>query len=114
LLPDASTSSGSDVFSINAQTGDVTWVVPPLAGEFNIAIKIEEFRNGFLVGYVIRDMQITVITCNNEPPSITPLTDYCVEAGSSIQFDVNASDPDGNTIFINAFGGPLTEVVHEA
>lgn len=114
LLPDASTSSGSDVFSINAQTGDVTWVVPPLAGEFNIAIKIEEFRNGLLVGYVIRDMQITVITCNNEPPTISPLTDYCVEAGSSIQFDVNASDPDGNTVFINAFGGPLTEVVHEA
>ena len=41
LLPDASTVNGSDVFSIDSQTGDVTWVVPPLAGEFNIAIKIE-------------------------------------------------------------------------
>ena len=114
LLPDASTVNGSDVFSIDSQTGDVTWVVPPLAGEFNIAIKIEEFRDGLLVGYVIRDMQITVITCNNQPPVIAPLPDYCVEAGSTIQFDVNASDPNGNAVFISAFGGPLTNVVHEA
>jgi gliding motility-associated-like protein len=114
LLPDASTVNGSDVFSINASTGDVTWVVPPLAGEFNIAIKIEEFRNGILVGYVIRDMQITVITCNNQPPIIAPLPDYCVEAGSTIQFDVNASDPNGNMVLITAFGGPLTNVLHEA
>ena len=47
--PEVSTADPTDVFIIDSQTGDVQWVVPPLAGEFNIAILIQEFRNGILV-----------------------------------------------------------------
>lgn len=112
--PEVSTSNPTDIFIIDSQTGDVQWLVPPLAGEFNIAILIQEFRNGILVGSVLRDMQITVVTCNNEPPVIFPITDYCVEAGGIIQFQVQFSDPDGDNVDITAFGGPMSSVVHEA
>lgn len=114
LSPEASTADPSDIFIINSETGDVRWISPPLAGEFNFAILVQEFRDGFLVGSVERDMQITVVTCNNNPPSIFPLADYCVEAGNSIQFNVAFSDPNGDNVVLDAFGGPFTNVVHEA
>ena len=114
LSPEASTADPSDLFFVDSQTGDVRWISPPLAGEFNFAILVEEYRDGFLVGSVERDMQITVVTCNNNPPNIFPLADYCVEAGDILQFSVAFSDPNGDNVVLDAFGGPFTNVVHEA
>jgi gliding motility-associated-like protein len=114
-LPDVSTDTWpNDVFSINSETGDVTWQVPPWPGEFNIAILIEEYRNGVFVGSVVRDMQITVVLCSNQPPVINPLPDYCVEAGENLNIDVDWFDPDNNQITAAAFGGPLTQVDNQA
>ncbi len=113
--PDNTTSNPNDVFSIDSQTGDVTWNVPSEpAGEYNFAIKIEEFREGFLMGYVVRDMQITVIICDNNPPVIAEILDVCIEVGQNLTIDVDASDPDGNPTELTAVGGPLTEVVNPA
>ena len=36
----------TDSIGIDPVTGDLLWVKPPIQGEFNIAILIEEFRNG--------------------------------------------------------------------
>ncbi|MFN8776366.1 MAG: gliding motility-associated C-terminal domain-containing protein [Flavobacteriales bacterium] len=114
-LPDASTDTWpDDVFAIDAQTGDVTWLVPPWPGEFNIAILIEEFRNGVFVGSVVRDMQITVALCSNQPPVINPLPDVCVEAGENVSFDVDWFDPDNHQITAAAYGGPLSQVENQA
>ena len=116
--PDDSTDDGSDVFAIDAVTGDVTWDVPPLAGEFNIAILIEEYRltpvGWVKVGSVIRDMQINVITCDNNPPEIEDIADLCVRIYDPVNINVNASDPDGNIISLTAVGGPLSEVENPA
>ncbi len=113
-LPNEVTAETTDLFTINAQTGDVLWSVPLLAGEYNIAIKISEYRNGVLIGYVIRDMQITVVTCNNIPPIIQPIADKCVTAGDDIWFQLAVSDPNGDNVTLQAFGGPLTNVAHPA
>jgi len=110
--PDVFTDA-NDTFVIDAQTGDVTWEFPPLVGEYNIAILIEEFRevNGVLikVGDVIRDMQITVQLCINNPPEIEAIEELCVLAGTSVSIEVNAADPDGDPVVLTAIGGPLTE-----
>ncbi len=113
-LPNEVTSETTDLFTIDAYTGNVLWTVPLLAGEYNIAIKISEFRDGILIGYVIRDMQITVVTCNNIPPVILPINDKCVTAGDDIWFQLIASDPNGDNITMQAFGGPLSNVSHPA
>jgi gliding motility-associated-like protein len=113
-LPDVATSSGDDLFTIDAVTGDVTWLVPPMPGEFNIAILIQEFRNGVFVGSVVRDMQITVVMCSNRPPVIDPLPDYCVEANDLLEIDVNWSDPDNNAVVATAYGGPFSQVENQA
>ncbi|MCC6599610.1 MAG: gliding motility-associated C-terminal domain-containing protein [Crocinitomicaceae bacterium] len=112
--PESATLDPSDILTIDSQTGEINWIVPTLAGEFNIAILIEEFRNGIFVGSVLRDMQIEVITCNNQPPAINPLPDLCIEAGATKSFSVYATDPNGNLVVISAFGGPLTQVENEA
>ncbi len=110
------TDSSTDTFVIDAETGDITWDRPLVAGEYNVAFMVEEFRHGIFVGSVERDMQITVLNCSNIPPVITPLPDYCISADSQLQFQLNYNDPDGsvNAVEIQAVGGPLTDVVNVA
>ncbi len=113
--PEASTPSGSDTFTIDPVSGDVVWDTPQFpAAEYNFAIKIDEYRQGFLVGSVVRDMQVTVITCNNEAPEFEAIRDTCIEVGQNLQIDVNVSDPNGNAFNLQAIGGPMTEVEHPA
>ncbi len=103
----------NDSFTINSETGTVTWESPVIAGEYNIAIKIEEFRNGFLVGYVIRDMQIEVLICANTPPVLTLFEDTCIVIGETLTLNVVGTD-DFSFVELDAIGAPLTEVENEA
>lgn len=107
------------IFTLDAETGELVWDNPKRAGIYNIAIKITEFRrvistNGSSfyrqIGYVVRDMQIFVVKCNNVPPAITEIKDTCIVAGSNsvLRIDVEASDPDAQSIVtITASGGPF-------
>ena len=104
----------TDSVVLNPVTGDFHWVVPPQQGEYNIAILVEEWRNGIRIGNVLRDMQIIVIPCNNHPPVIEPLRDTCVEAGQMLAFPVTASDPDSNIVTLTATGGPFVLPDHKA
>jgi gliding motility-associated-like protein len=113
--PEDYTSSNADNFTIDANSGDITWDTPLIAGEYNIAIKISEFRDGDLVGFVVRDMQITVSVCPNEPPVINPMEDeYCIAVNEQLIIPVSATDPQNSSIDIQATGGPLTSVENTA
>ncbi|PID89491.1 MAG: hypothetical protein CSB01_01545 [Bacteroidia bacterium] len=79
---------------VDSITGDLVWDAPVEVGIYNIAIAIEEWRDGVKIGQIVRDMQIEVFETDNNPPIINPLPDYCVLAGTSIDFDVVAWDPD--------------------
>lgn len=99
--------TGSPTFTINPVTGTITWDAPGKVGEYNIAFKIIEWReiNGTWVqqGYVIRDMQIIVDDCDNQRPELEVPPDLCVVAGDSIMFDVFGTDPDFDSVKIEAF-----------
>ena len=97
-------------FTIDAITGDLVWNTPPLngLGEYNVAFAIDEWRNGQLVGSVVRDMQITVKPCQNQqPPQISAMENICVEAGTEINFEVTASSPNNSALTLSATGGPF-------
>jgi gliding motility-associated-like protein len=113
-LPSDWTNENTDSFVIDPETGEISWNVPLYSGEYNIAIQVDEFRNGVFVGRVIRDMQITVVNCSNQPPNILPLPDYCVGAGEFLEFFVSATDPNNNAITLSAVGGPISGVEHPA
>ncbi len=97
----------ANTISINPSTGTITWNAPQRIGEYNIAFEVEQYRNGVFLGKVLRDMQITVRSCDNVPPVIAELPDVCVEAGTNVSFNVTASDPDGDNIQLSAFGLPF-------
>lgn len=104
-------SSFGGTISIDPVTGTLCWLNPARLGEYNIAILVTEWRNGVRMGSVLRDIQITVTVCNNDPPVITTITDTCVVAGSSISIPVSATDPNsGDRITLTATGAPLTGV----
>jgi gliding motility-associated-like protein len=81
-------------FTIDPQTGLITWRFPTQPGIYNISILVEEFRNGRKIGQVIRDMAIFVRPCTNFPPEIKVITDTCIRPGKPLQFTVTVSDSD--------------------
>lgn len=100
--------NASDTLYVDPITGDFVWDAPTGIGEYNVAMKINEWRNGVKIGSIVRDMQIEVEESDNEPPDISDPGDFCVTAGESLNFTVSASDPDNDNITLSAYGGPLT------
>ena len=107
IIPGYTYPQASHSLTLNAVTGDLIWDSPEQQGEYNIAILIEEWRNGVKIGSVLRDMQIIIIACNNHPPVIDSVFDTCVEAGKNLRFPVRAYDPDSNNVTLTGNGGPF-------
>lgn len=99
--------------SIDPRTGDMVWCSPPSICQYNIAILIKEYKylpstkKYYFVGSILRDMQIDVLTCANNPPKINPLRDTCIVAGSNLNFNVTATDPNSAGLTLTATGGPF-------
>lgn len=98
----------NNLISLNTQTGNFIWDAPQLMGEYNIAIRIREYRNGVLINSMLRDMQIFVENCSNNPPQIDVAQEICVIAGDELVVDLFVSDPDpGQLVALTASGGPF-------
>ena len=93
--------------TIDPLTGDMVWNSPGKAGEYNVAFIVKEYRKlegqYFLIGSVVRDMQIIVDDCDNNRPRLNLPDDICVEAGDNVNFDVTATDEDGDPVKIEVF-----------
>lgn len=98
-------------FYVEPLTGTVVWDAPQMAGEYNMALRIREWRwlegQWLMVGEVIRDMQINVEVCPNQPPVVDIPSDTCIVQGETLAFTVTASDPDGDAVTVTAIGGPF-------
>ncbi|MBY0433235.1 MAG: gliding motility-associated C-terminal domain-containing protein, partial [Cyclobacteriaceae bacterium] len=101
------TSNGPPTFTINPITGTIIWDAPGAPGEYNIAFAIREWRKvaGIWInqGYVIRDMQIIVEDCKNKRPELQVPPDICVEAGKRVTAEIFGTDPDNDSVKIEAF-----------
>ncbi|ALJ01115.1 hypothetical protein DC20_01265 [Rufibacter tibetensis] len=93
--------------TLDRNTGQLTWNTPGVLGEFNIAFVVEEWRNGRLIGQVIRDMQIFVREDPNRPPVLTIPKDTCIVAGTLLRVTIKATDPDRDPVEITAVGSML-------
>ncbi|MFZ4521360.1 MAG: gliding motility-associated C-terminal domain-containing protein [Bacteroidales bacterium] len=107
VIPGYTYPKASNSLTLNPVTGDLIWDSPQQQGEYNIAILVEEWRNGYKIGSVLRDMQIIVLACNNKPPVIDSVYDTCVEAGKILRFPVSAHDTIIDKITLTGTGGPL-------
>ena len=105
-------TTGGGVYDVNATTGTLTWCTPQMQGEYNLAMIIREWRKDdggdyFLIGYILRDLQVDVGSCSNNQPNIRAITDTCVVAGSIITKTITATDPDNDILTMEANGGPF-------
>ncbi|MGB3619420.1 MAG: gliding motility-associated C-terminal domain-containing protein [Catalinimonas sp.] len=93
--------------------GDLVWCAPAVPGQYNVAFEIREWRrppgggDPVELGYVVRDMQIIVEDCNNDPPVITTTLDTCVIAGDTLATLVTITDPDQDNVNVRVEGGPV-------
>ncbi|MEO9484087.1 MAG: gliding motility-associated C-terminal domain-containing protein [Ekhidna sp.] len=112
------TKDARPTLTIDPLNGTLVWDAPGGATipdqenrEFNVAFVVEEWRriNGQLVrlGFVTRDMQIIIWNYDNDPPELEIPEDTCVVAGETITGIITGTDPDGDPVKIEAFGGPF-------
>lgn len=97
----------SDSIYVDPITGDFVWERPSQVGTYNVAMWIEEWRNGIKIGQVLRDIQVEVIDTDNHTPIIDKTGNHCILAGDLLQINVTAGDPDGDRMKMSASGGPL-------
>lgn len=90
--------TSSPAVSINAYTGDI-FTRPTQVEVGVIAVRILEYRNGVLIGSVMRDLQVYTTNCQNSLPALTGVngsnsytTTSC--AGGALCFNINSSDTD--------------------
>ncbi len=105
--------AATDTLLVDARTGDLMWLSPPVVGKFNIAILVEEWRDQIRIGRIARDMQIDVHETDNNPPINPNLIDLCVRAGDTINLQIRTSDPDQDQLNQSLVGGPF-EVTNPA
>lgn len=85
--------------TLNPQTGDIC--MTPTNLEITVmAVLVQEFRNGVLIGEVERDIQFTIIDCNNIIPTVSGINgtnsfSQTVCAGTQTCFNINSGDVNG-------------------
>ncbi len=103
-----------NTLTIDRHTGQVTWATPCRQGIFNIAIIVHEYRNGINLGTLMRDMQIIVLSENNNPPLITSARDTCVRAGETLNVRITARDSTYPPVVLTANGGAFQVATNSA
>ena len=93
--------------------GTIHWESPLFAGIYNIAVEISEHRKDpdsgkwITIGKILRDIQVDVTACTNNPPKIYTQKEFCIIGGDHLQFTVSSDDADGDSITLTAVGGPF-------
>jgi len=106
-IPNYTLPPASDTLYVNPITGDLVWDSPTELGIYNIAMNIEEWRNGNKIGNIARDMQVEVYETTNKPPVNDTLPSLCIEAGTIINLDITSTDIDGDSLVHFFTGGPF-------
>lgn len=97
--------------SFDEETGLIVWDAPQIQGDYSLAIEIISYRNGQVVGRMIRDMMISVSAAENSAPALTMENDpgdeiIDVEVGDQIQLTMLANDFDSSqSLFMTATSG---------
>lgn len=103
------TTSPTNNFMFDQATGQFDFTPNGLQKGI-VAVKVDEYRNGQLIGYTMRDMQWIVIPCANQNPVITPPFNisggqfsgnvFSVCAGDELRFDLMAMDDPSDSLFL--------------
>ncbi len=108
IFPQNIAPGPNNSMTLDPVSGNLVWNSPQIAGEYNIAFRVKEYRGGVLISSFIRDMQILVLLCDDTPPDVEAVDEVCVIAGHHLELNVLISDPDsGQLVTVTAEGGPF-------
>ncbi|MBX7240958.1 MAG: HYR domain-containing protein [Bacteroidia bacterium] len=95
-------------FGFNNLTGQMTFT-PSGVQQGVLAVRVDEYRNGVIIGSVMRDIQVVVINCiNNSSVQLQPISNLSggtaigannlrVCAGNTLGFNIVGTDPNVST-----------------
>ncbi|MEM9052753.1 MAG: gliding motility-associated C-terminal domain-containing protein, partial [Bacteroidota bacterium] len=98
--------------SIDSETGLIT-AQPELQGVFTVAVKVDEYRDGILIGTIRRELQLSSTPCDFDFPSVilTPNgeTEFDFFVGIDSCLTITITDPNiGDSLFVSA-SSPLLD-----
>ncbi len=68
--PSTNPFNTNNTFSVNPINGAINFT-PNLVQTPTISVRVNEYRNGVLIGYVMRDIQLVILNCNAPNPVYT-------------------------------------------
>lgn len=98
-------------FSMDPLTGEITFL-PNTLGNFQVSLRVKEFRNGVQIGEITRDMQIIVVPSSNRPATVSVNSNtfpynsknYSVAPGAPFSLTVTVIDMDGQNLRLTGAG----------
>lgn len=97
--------NSSPAIQFNTNTGDIC-MTPQQLQVTVMAVLVKEYRNGILIGTVERDIQVTVIACNNQLPTLSGINGTnqftaTICANQPYCFNIFSNDADaGQNVFV--------------
>lgn len=97
--------NSSPAVQFNTASGDIC-MIPQQLQVTVMAVLVKEYRNGILIGTVERDIQVTVISCNNQLPTLTGINGTnqftaTICANQPYCFNIYSNDADaGQNVFV--------------
>jgi hypothetical protein len=101
-------------FNMDPLTGEITFL-PNTLGNFQVSLRVKEYRGGVQIGEITRDMQIIVVPSANRPANVSVNSNtfpynsknYTVAPGAPFNMTVSVVDVDGQNLRLSGAGEPL-------
>jgi len=108
------TSDSLVPFNMDPLTGEITFL-PIAIGNYQVSMRVKEYRNGVQIGEITRDMQIIVVPSANLPVAVITNSNtapyngksYTLAPNSNFTMSVSVFDLDAQSITIEGAGEPF-------
>jgi hypothetical protein len=102
-------------FNMDPITGEITFL-PNMLGNFQVSVRVKEYRNGVQIGEISRDMQLIVVQSLNTPAvlminsNLAPFNgkSYTIAPNASFSMSVSIFDTDNQGLTIVGRGEAFT------
>ncbi len=109
-------SAAGGLLNVNSFTGEIRWT-PSTVGNYIFSYVVDEYRNGQLIGSVVRDYQYVVMMSSNTPPvplatsvngpvisTVNGVTTANFPAGQAGSITLTYTDNNNDSLVMQAFG----------
>lgn len=101
-------------FNMDPLTGEITFL-PNTLGNFQVSVRVREYRAGVQIGEISRDMQLIVVGSGNRPALVTVNANqapynaksYTIAPGAGFSMAVTVYDQDGQQVQVQGAGEPF-------